>query len=264
MNPVTRIDFFRPPDRPTGGGTVYMRPSDDAGSESQQDEGSLRSQASGELPGLVFNALWTTFENEGGRLAPGTTERMTDAVLAVVTPELERLRFLYRSAVERAENLAGTVHELQQKLIESRRASVSESVPATPRIFVGAHSLKETCRFCVSGATSSDTATDRYHFADPPPEATSEASQLQANSKLEQNLEYATPPSAGGADTTPRVWMDRDGDHWREEPDGLLSLVWFKGLGTPCEGGPTPRERVEQYAGPLVEVLPNTEQETEK
>jgi hypothetical protein len=56
----------------------------------QKDEGSLRSQASGDVRESVFNALWETFETEGGRLAPGTAERLTDAVLAVVTPELER------------------------------------------------------------------------------------------------------------------------------------------------------------------------------
>lgn len=75
----------------------------------------------------------------------------------------------------------------------------------------------------------------------------------------DDGVEYvpSSPPSGGDSDTTPRVWRDRDGDHWREEPDGQLSLVWFKGLNTPCEGGPTTRERVERYAGPLTEVLPS-------
>lgn len=45
--------------------------------------------------------------------------------------------------------------------------SWSPSPQSSVRVFVGAHSLKTWCSHCDNSSTvSSDTATDRYHFAD--------------------------------------------------------------------------------------------------
>jgi hypothetical protein len=48
-------------------------------------------EARPDLSQTVFEALWKTFEDEGGRLAPGTAERLTEAALKPISSELRRL-----------------------------------------------------------------------------------------------------------------------------------------------------------------------------
>ncbi|PWK81663.1 hypothetical protein C8D88_11674 [Lentzea atacamensis] len=103
--------------------------------------------------------------------------------------------------------------------------------------------------------------------------ATSEASRLQANSKLEQDLEMgrpsaSTPPASGSSDTGPRVWTfgegfeprdcdrvrDSEGDEW----------VW-RDAQWHCVNDtawpPLYFQRLLADFGPLTEVVSSTEQE---
>lgn len=75
-----------------------------------------------------------------------------------------------------------------------------------------------------------------------------------------------TPPSAGEADTTPRVWKDLRGCEW-EEIAPLDELRLIRTDPSHCREVDGPvfwRRYVEAHYGPLVEVLPNTEQEAEE
>lgn len=93
--------------------------------------------------------------------------------------------------------------------------------------------------------------------------------QVQANSKLEQNLDLdegrpaaSEPPAAGEADTTPRVWRDNTGDLWRDTPtpaEPFLVLIDHRGE-APEFGPPSRRSDVERAWGPLTEVSPSPSQ----
>lgn len=74
------------------------------------------------------------------------------------------------------------------------------------------------------------------------------------------------PPAAASADTTPRVWRDVRGCEWEEvSPHGELCLIRTDPSHCREVGGPTFSQRyVKAHYGPLVEVLPNAEQEAEK
>lgn len=145
-------------------------------------------------------------------------------------PSRDRLRAVQKFSVD----LFATSGPVELDEFEAGRGVSSSEVeaPQPQRVFVGAHSLKETCRFCdAPGAVASDTATDRYHFVGV--EAPSEAPepdefamtlrpQLQANSKLEQNLDEGRP--SGSERLEPRSGL-APGDPVRWNGD----TGWFEG-----------------------------------
>jgi hypothetical protein len=316
----------------------------------QKNEGSLRSQASGEVVELrerLRSTLsgWST----GAALAveAGLADAvLADAVLAVVTPELERRDAEMAQAVEDwgrndeqtlAENqrLADENELLREELHkvsggwEARVASRAALRAQLDRaVFVWPQDAMVRIRECIADP---NRMLPRYHQsagepyetvagwgaraviklmeswrADPsrdsaPSEASMEDAVLFAVAQdrvrrdkgerhsledVARELELldegrpssSSPPAAGEADTTPRVWRRGDpepplgvdlledslGDRVKRVPHGWQ---WCRIYGRDCNsfGGYRWEELwSEGGEGDLVEVLPNTEQEAEK
>jgi hypothetical protein len=212
-------------------------------------------------------------------------KEMEKAILSGLMRRMARRVHEYRQAANAEDDL------LDQEQAE-RRASASESVPATPN----PGEWCEKCGTYVSGshyhcAKCGQRSGMLGHSFRPCPaaadpsrdSATSEASQLQANSKSEQNLEVgspSTPPAAGEADNTPRVWnygdpapgedeiglkvRDRRGQVWLHER-WTGTWGWWCGENAEIpEDGSLPGgwrwPSLIANGAPVIEVLPNTEQ----
>lgn len=145
-------------------------------------------------------------------------------------------------------------------------ALVSKSVPAIPdedeALFAVA--LDRVRRDKGARHTLDDVMREMDALDDPSPEASSEAGIKEPSSVTSPKVaSNPTPPSAGEADTTLRVWKDLRGCEWEEVPP-LDELRLIRTDPSHCRevDGPTFwRRYVEAHYGPLVEVLPNTEQE---
>jgi hypothetical protein len=172
-----------------------------------------------------------------------------DAAMAVVTPELERLtaeRDEWRLAAESEADL------LDQEQAERRTSSLDdlEHLPEA--------AMNKLVRESLRDSATSEASQEAIEWAESAIPLANEANDL-----IEGN---DAPPAAGEADTTPRVWRDCDGDTWREVEPGSLALVANReGMAFEVDHQQlAPIERVWQIVGPLVEVLPNAEQEADK
>jgi hypothetical protein len=162
---------------------------------------------------------------------------------------------------------------------------VSESVPATPAYPADLFERADGRYVCVCGelvGQRQEHLVQGYKWgcidprspSQPDPSrdsATSEASTLTNESFISQQDDdsSSTPPAAGEADTTPRVWNrgdDEPADYpWVRDCHGD---VWTHVPGTFEWTTPETQNCAWSYIArkffPLVEVLPNTEQEAEK
>lgn len=132
-------------------------------------------EARPDLRQTVFEALWKAFEDEGGRFAPGTAERLTDAAVKPISSELERF--------------------------VGARSATSEATPVQHVVdieFLGKGAGRAHCRTC--GQRSGDgTSPYVLHWKDQH-EADTLVPQLQVNSKFEQNLDEGLRPSGSEAE----------------------------------------------------------------
>jgi hypothetical protein len=206
----------------------------------QKDEGSLRSQASGEVVELR-ERLRSTLSGWSTGAALAVEAGLADVVLAVVTPELERRdaelitqNRLYRKVGAERDEKQFEVERLRRwvdrfraalkaptegqseeeaDLVETAmRAVEADSAGHWPTVASWLH--VEVLRLRGLLATRADPSRDS---------ATSEAIQVQANSKLEQNLEVgsaSTPPAAGEADTTPTPRLRGCVERWPDCEEG--------------------------------------------
>ena len=255
------------------------------------------SQVSAELRGQAFNALWDTFENEGHRFAPGTAERLADAVAAVFAPVLEAKDAEIARLNRLVENLGGEVSwrseviatmKLRADALSSRYTAVpphglgdviDERDNATawadrlayavaPVQVIGEHSnannpwqnALEILEHCGYLSVLPDPLR-----ASAPSEA-SKSSNHQPNQHDEGRPSASTPPASGSSDTGPRVWTE-----WPSRPPEDVRAVrdanggvWRRQVNdlwaTPCTDDHGWSTLLKCY-GPLSEVVSSTEQE---